>query len=282
MTIKEEQGRTIDIAWDQLYKRLADDNLLPENGRSSRNYFQPRILRWSAVAAVVCICIVSAVFLLQKNNIHGKELLVLQNKENTSVLATVLEDGSTIYLSENSKIKYPGHFEIDKRVIFLEGSAFFEISRQEGRPFFINTEKASIEVIGTSFCINTDDQSSFVLSVKNGIVKVTLNENNQSIYVNAGKATVLLSGFLQLVEANLQQFEKYFDKIIFKDELIKDVIRIINVNSQSLQIEVLPELENRRITTTFSGETPEMMVQLICLALNLNYYQDQNTIYITN
>ena len=281
MKINKNQEKIIDLAWEKLYNRLEQDNLLNESKLPNRSFFQSKIVKWSVAAAILCMCILSGIYIFHNKNVIDNELLVLHNEKNSPVLATVLEDGSAVYLSEDATIKYPEHFQTDKRIVSFEGDAFFEISKQPERPFFIYTELVKIEVLGTSFSVKTGDNSTFLLSVRSGNVKVTLNENNQSISVKAGEATLFEKGSLHIIDADLQQYNNYFKKILFKDEHLIDVIKIINQNSQSTQIELSNELKERRITLTFSRETPEIMAELICVALNLNHYQRQNIIYIT-
>ena len=281
MILKEKQENTINTAWENLYKRLEQDDLLPKKELIGRSIFQSSGFRWAASVAVLCLCFVSVWFIKQSPKIVENELLVLHNENNAPTLATALEDGSIVYLAEQTTICYPEHFQEDKRVVSLQGDAFFEISKQQQRPFFIDTELAEIEVLGTFFHVQSGEKSPFLLSVRNGEVKVRLKKSNQTIYVRGGEAALLEADYLQITKADRHLFDNYFEKIHFKDERLTDVVRIINQNSALTRIEISPELENRRLTTTFSGDTPEIMAELICMALNLTYSQQQNIIYIT-
>ena len=278
---RSPQKQSIDLAWEQLYKRLEQDNLLPENDISGRTVFHSIGFRWAAAcAAILCICSVSVWLIIQ--NIPVSDMLVLYNEKNAPTLVTTLEDGSIAYLSEQSTIRYPEHFQEDKRMIALQGNAFFDVSKQAGRPFYIDTELAEIEVLGTFFHVKSSNPSAFLLSVRNGEVKVTMKKNNRTAYVKAGEAALLESDNLQLIEADMKLFNTYFEKIHFKDERLTDIAHIINLHATSTRIEVSPDLENMRINITFfPEETPEMKVKQICLALNLNYSQQKNIFFIT-
>jgi len=283
MIHKEKQQHTIDLAWEQLYNRLEQDNLLPENDISGRTVFHSNLFRWAAAcAAILCICSVSVWLIMQNANTNRSDLLVLHNEKNAPTLAATLEDGSVVYLSGQATIHYPEHFQEDKRTVSLQGDAFFDVSKQQGRPFIIDTELAEIEVLGTFFHVKSSDKSAFLLSVRNGEVKVILKKNSQPTYVKAGEAALLESGSLQLTEADMYLFNTCFEKIHFKDERLANVARIINQHSTLTRIEIAPEVENRQLNMTFfPEETPEMKVKQICMALNLNYTQQQNTFYIT-
>ena len=208
-------------------------------------------------------------------------LLVLHNEMNAPTLAKALEDGSVVYLSEQATIHYPEHFQEDKRVVTLMGNAFFEVSKQQERPFVIDTEIAEIEVLGTFFQVKSSAKSYFHLSVRNGEVKVTLKKNNQMIYVKAGETASWESGNLKLSTTDISQFDNCFEKICFKDERLGDIARIINLNSNLTPIEVSEGLKNRRLSFDYSGETSQEVAQLICMALNINYLLQQDIILIT-
>jgi len=281
MINKVKQEQTIDLAWEHLYKRLAQDNLLPSQEISfQRTIFRSPTIRWAASIAILCVCLLTVWLIRQPSGIQQDELLVLSNEKYAPPLATALEDGSIVYLSEEATISYPERFDDDKRIITLQGNAFFEISRQPERPFLIETGLAAIEVLGTFFRVENDDKSSFHLSVINGEVKVTLKENHQTMVVKAGETVLWESGVLQLQPTDLHQFDNCFEKIHFKDEPLVNMVRIINHHSFT-PIEVTPEVGNRRLNFVFSGETPELTAKLICMALNLNYTQHQDIIYIT-
>jgi ferric-dicitrate binding protein FerR (iron transport regulator) len=66
----------------------------------------------------------------------------------------------------------------------------------------------------------------------------------------------------------------------FKDERLADVISVINRNFKDVIFEVSPDIEERLLTATFSKDSPDSLVQLICSALNLKYSQQQNIIKI--
>jgi len=282
MIIKTKQDNTTDLAWERLYIRLEQDNLLPRKEISfKRILFKSTGFRWAASIAILCVCLLTVLFLKQTTNTSKSELLVLQNETNAPTLVTTLEDGSVVYLSAQAIIYYPAHFQEDKRAVTLTGNAFFEISKQQERPFVIDTEVAEIEVLGTFFEVQSSDKSSFHLSVRNGEVKVTLKHTRQTIHVQAGETASLASGSLQLSKTGIHQFNNYFEKLCFKDERLADIVRIINDNANQIPIEVAAEQENRRLNFDYSGETSQEIAHLICLALNLHYSQQQNKIIIT-
>jgi len=72
-----------------------------------------------------------------------------------------LSDNSTIWLNSGSKLVYPVQFANNKREVFLDGEAIFEVTRDKNHPFHVVTRDMEIKVLGTVFdlCAYSDDST---------------------------------------------------------------------------------------------------------------------------
>lgn len=271
-----------DQAWQLLYSRLEQDGLLTEaNDGKQANRFRLQTVKWAAAVTLLFLSITTALILSHRNT-DSASLLTVQNGNDATTLVTTLEDGSIVYLADNTELQFPEHFSPDKREVSLQGNALFDVSGNRKRPFLIETGLTQIEVIGTSFNVKSTGDSNFELSVQRGEVKVTLKQNNQSIRVKAGETVTLLSQRLQVDKTNDgQQFMRYTQRIQFKDERLADILRVINQADEKVQLKTTTPLENRRLTVTFSNDSPDTMAKLICLALNLKCTQENNVLLIS-
>jgi ferric-dicitrate binding protein FerR (iron transport regulator) len=280
MVFKEKEDKITNIAWEHLYNRLEQDGLLPGKSTSKNPFWKTTPFTWAAAIAILMISVLfSVLYIIQNKNTHEKDLQVIRNEANTPTLATMLNDGSIVYLSEQTSLKYPDSFDGNKREVTLQGEAFFDVKKNTKQPFFINTGLVTIEVTGTSFNVKSKDPSSFQLSVRNGEVCVSLKNQHQTVSVKAGETVSFNSGKLQLSKTNASNFEEYFKRIHFKDERLDNIAHIINMISDSIRVKVAPEVESRLITFTLSGNND---IEAICLALNLQYQKQDRTIYISN
>ena len=100
-----------------------------------------------------------------------------------------LADGTKITLNAASTLTYPESFGDDSRKVTLDGEAFFDVARDESRPFSIASQGLSTTVLGTSFNIKAYKEEPVVVSVSTGKVqvadnrhKVLLKPNEQVIY----------------------------------------------------------------------------------------------------
>ncbi len=269
-----------DKAWNKLYARIEKDGLSKGTVLPDKHIY---IKRWSlAVAAVLALgLILSVSFLFKNSNSIDPKLLLLKNQESSFSLVTTLEDGSIVYLAEKASLQYPQHFSSDKRVVKLDGNAFFDVAHNKAKPFQIETKKVHITVIGTAFNIKSNNKSPFELSVRRGEVIVSVQGEENDLHVKAGETVTLHAKTLLLSRTkDTEQFTHYTERMRFKDEKLGDILRVINSQSQDLQIQTVPSLENRTLTVSFSKDTPETMAELICLALNLQSVKKDNIITI--
>lgn len=92
-----------------------------------------------------------------------------------------LDDGSFVHLNSVSTIIYPNKFADDYREIEMDGEAYFDIHRDESRPFIIKVKDYSVEVLGTSFNIEAyEGEDDFSITVESGTVKVNLDESGKN------------------------------------------------------------------------------------------------------
>ncbi len=81
----------------------------------------------------------------------------IQTKSNPKGIKSSItfSDGTVVKLNSDSKISFPKRFNADKRVVILEGEAFFEVTPDSTRPFIVKVGALEAKVLGTSFNINT-------------------------------------------------------------------------------------------------------------------------------
>ncbi len=105
----------------------------------------------------------------------------------------MLSDGTKVWLNAASALRYPLQFDgNERRVELLEGEAYFEVAKNEHKPFRVIMNDVEIQDIGTAFNVNGYNSS-------NGLVKATLTEGVIKV-VASQKSIVLQPG--EQVKAN--------------------------------------------------------------------------------
>jgi len=256
-------------AWNKLYARLQTDNLIPGRVILRKNRQLPALLR---VAAVVIIMLaVGTVIYLNKDTKPTAEMVQLSTGDENNTLIKTLNDGSVIYLAQNSLFSFPNEFETKSRNVGLKGEAFFDIAPNPDKPFIIETDEAFIQVLGTAFNVKTKNGSAFELSVDRGKVKVSLKNNPGQIEtVMAGeKISNIKNSLVKSKQTSVNSW--YRQRMHFKDESLQNIISVLNRNFNTTFVVAEKETGNRKLTVTFDNETVETMTELICVTLNLKY-----------
>lgn len=85
-----------------------------------------------------------------------------------------LVDGSRVILQPGAGIRHAAFLQKDKREVYLEGNAFFEVAKDPRRPFYVYSGDLVVRVLGTSFKVATDKESGDItVLVTTGKVAVT-------------------------------------------------------------------------------------------------------------
>jgi len=66
-----------------------------------------------------------------------------------------LPDGTEIWLNAATTLKYPANFTaLKERRVQLSGEAYFQVAKDGSHPFIVETDRSSVEVLGTHFDVN--------------------------------------------------------------------------------------------------------------------------------
>lgn len=96
-----------------------------------------------------------------------------------------LPDGTNVWLNAASSISYPTVFQGSERIVNITGEAFFEVAKDPLKPFIVRTASDIIQVVGTSFNVNSyAEESGVKTSLMEGAVKIG------NILLNAGQAHI--------------------------------------------------------------------------------------------
>jgi len=90
----------------------------------------------------------------------------------------VLPDGSKVWLDAASSITFPSVFRGDHREVTITGEAFFEIAKDQAKPFVVKVGAAEVQVLGTSFNIMAySGEASVQTTLVEGAVQIVKGEH---------------------------------------------------------------------------------------------------------
>ncbi len=257
-----------------------------------------KIWKWAAAAASV-ILIMFSVYLFSSKNINQKTFASFIPVNNTSAYNSAqkaevitLSDGSKVTLQPKSTLHYPGQFSDEKREVYLEGEAFFQITKNPQKPFLVYYNNIITKVLGTSFTINTNPKTGNVeVIVKSGRVQVSengklvKNELNNAVIVTPNQKAIYKTD-TRLFETTLVEKpepvteDDYINSMPqhnHKETFVYDQEKLLNVFRQLEEqygIEIIAEnanLNNCVFTGDVAGQDLYTRLKIICLTTNSSY-----------
>lgn len=143
-------------------------------------------------------------------------------------LNLILPDGTNIWLNAKTTIKYPITFNNDKRLIYLDGQAYFDVAKNEDVPFIVDTKIGQVRALGTKFDVLAySDDTIFETTLMEGKVKVNLQHNpQQSVILSPRDKSTLENGELKV--SIIEDFSKYEWRngfISFRDETFENIMK---------------------------------------------------------
>jgi len=171
----------------------------------------------------------------------------------------VLADGTKVTLNASTTLKYPMSFDGKSRTVFLEGEAYFEVVKNENKPFIVVLKNQRVEVLGTAFNVEAyEDETTTRVTLTNGLValqqhneqgdfgeKIYLKPDQRSVTDNATEIATV-----ENVDASVASAWTN-GKYKFRDETLSNITKRLE-KYYGVRIQIRDrELEELRFTGTF-------------------------------
>lgn len=143
----------------------------------------------------------------------------------------ILADGTEVWINADSKLKFPVDFIGDKREVFLEGEAYFEVAKDRQHPFIVNTSRGAVQVLGTGFNVRDyREEAKVVTTLVNGSVAYCPEKYPE-------KTVVLKPGFqledveggdLQARKVDVVMYAGWKDgKYVFENTSLEEIMQVL-------------------------------------------------------
>jgi ferric-dicitrate binding protein FerR (iron transport regulator) len=149
--------------------------------------------------------------------------------------SVTLSDGTKVQLNSGSRLVFPAEFAGDIREVYLKGEGYFEVSKNERKPFIVKTEFFDIKVLGTIFNISAyeDEKTATTVLVEGSVL---INQKNKLFgftekRLKPGEGCFYSSSThtSEIRNVDLIEFLSWKDGIyLFKDQPLINIVGRIN------------------------------------------------------
>jgi transmembrane sensor len=195
-----------------------------------------------------------------------------------------LGDGSRIVLGPESRVRLPARFPPDLRAVQLEGTAYFEVAPDPGRPFEVRAGGTVTRVLGTRFVVRAyGGEPGVEVGVAEGRVSVRsaaspeaepleLRENQVARIDSAGNARVLQETGLAPLLGWLS------GRLVFRERPLHEIARELE-RWYGVEIRINdPRLAAKALTLSFEDVPLQEVLEVIAAALDADVDMQGNSV----
>ncbi|UCS92377.1 FecR domain-containing protein [Echinicola marina] len=237
---------------------------------------------WLGIAASVGLafiasCVIYILFMSPDNKLISNLNLETTNKS----LSHTVFDGSIITLNKDTKLSFnQSLINTNRKVNLYDGEAFFQVERNEHRPFEVNIGAAKVTVLGTSFNIKKQEEEIEVI-LKSGAVKVDYKGKVYKMKPGDKLFIDLTKGLLTMSPVKDQLYNYYVgDYFEAKETPLWRIVEILNQAYDANIIIANERLRNLPLTTTFSNNSLENNLEVLKATFGLQILREPNRILI--
>lgn len=258
-------------AWEKLDRSLG-------HGAAVSRGPKVRYMRLALAACVVGILALAGWIFYQQQD---KTILMVAAAGKGSQRLT-LPDGSQVVLREGASIRYPKEFASKERAVTVTGESYFDVQPETGHPFRIQTARATIEVLGTSFTINSNDWQDRLVVVSGKVLFTGKEQHKGQHIVTAQQDAILDEKGFNIVPVKDSNYLSWQTGILQFDNTPFTAVVTALADYYNLHIKAdsvltaQPELST--ITARFEQQPVEQVLEELKLLINVSYRKQNDTI----
>jgi transmembrane sensor len=169
-----------------------------------------------------------------------------------------LSDGTVVHLNSGTTLKYPVQFVAEeKRQVFLDGEAYFEVTKDPKHPFAVTSKDMDIQVLGTKFNVTsyTKDQKTYTVLVEGSVLAKNNLVSNDEVLLKPGNRVYFDNKNLKTEPVDVRKHIAWISgELMFIDD---SFAVISNKLERKYNVEIINNykaLDDIMVTATFKDE----------------------------
>ncbi len=201
----------------------------------------------------------------------------------------VLSDGTKVYLNAGTSLKYPIKF-LDglSREVFLDGEAFFDVTKDTKHPFLVNASTINVKVLGTKFNMSSYPEDDII---NTALVEGAVEVYETNLNVDSQHPAILKPGYkaswnktnnsITIGKANLEQHTAWMNgRLVLEEVTFKNIQKKLERQYNVTIINNNEALDERRFTARFDEENIDDVMKSLSISASFTYTVENNQIII--
>ncbi len=232
---------------------------------------------WKAAASIV---LVAGLGLLGYNQLSKPKAETIV--ADSQAIETTVETSTQISLNRNSKLTCTDNRKNGQFNVYLEGEAYFDVEKNPGRTFMIDTKGVTVTVRGTSFDV-CEAGGNTTITVTSGNVEVKSHATDQTVQnLTRGKQLVCHPDGKMEVKTvdNFNCIAWKLHKLEFNDQTVEDIMRQLQA-AYGFKYRIADQAtKSAKLTGTFDQQDIKAVFNVISQTLDIDIAQDADGTWI--
>lgn len=248
-----------------------------------RKIFRSKALKYCIAAAAAAALFLTGAATSELVTEKRQETVLMASSENIS--SYTLPDGSKVWLNKNSWLAYNQKFGKRTRQVTLKGEGYFEVNRDERRPFIVKMQNdLDIKVLGTTFnACNYPSLNKAEVILRSGSVQVSDNGRNEYVILKPNQKFTWNEGTAEISSVNAMNCCRWFEhRLVFDNVKLKDILENLSHKYQTEISLNVGNLADKHMSMTIRDESVEDILDILTTLLPIRWRYQGAEIIIEN
>lgn len=248
-----------------------------------RKIFLSKALKYCMAAAAAAALFLTGAATSELVTGKRQETVLMASSENIS--SYTLPDGSKVWLNKNSWLTYNQRFGKRTRQVALKGEGYFEVNRDERRPFIVKMQNnLDIKVLGTTFnACNYPSLNKAEVILRSGSVQVSDNGRNEHVILKPNQKFTWNEGTAEISSVNAMNCCRWFEhRLVFDNVKLKDILENLSHKYQTEISLNVGNLADKHMSMTIRDESVEDILDILTTLLPIRWRYQGAEIIIEN
>lgn len=248
-----------------------------------RKIFRSKALKYCIAAAAAAALFLTGAATSELLTGKRQETVLMASSENIS--SYTLPDGSKVWLNKNSWLTYNQRFGKRTRQVALKGEGYFEVNRDERRPFIVKMQNdLDIKVLGTTFnACNYSSLNKAEVILRSGSVQVSDNGRNEYVILKPNQKFTWNEGTAKISSVNAMNCCRWFEhRLVFDNVKLKDILENLSHKYQTEISLNVGNLADKHMSMTIRDESVEDILDILTTLLPIRWRYQGAEIIIEN